>query len=117
MKRTNRLLRWFLFNGLIMASLWYGYEHDCQGAKNIALFCLWATIVVSPFFLVKECADSLENTFKYIPEWMELIYNGTIIALLVWHGAIVTGAFYFIHMVIITMAYQTYRVKITKPKK
>jgi len=109
MKKTLRILYWLIYSGLFMAMLFFGYEREINGLRNLALFCAWFHILISPFLWVKDIC--LKAKFLKINslKWMNLVFDIIIVGIFIWYGAIVTGIFYFFHMLIAFTAYSLYK--------
>ena len=114
MKKLRSILLWIVCNGLFVTALIYGYVYEIHGAKNIALFMAWFTIVLSPFVLIEDVYKTLPNI---VPRWLNISYDVCVIAFMIWHGAIATAIFYIVHTFMVVVAYEKRKLFLEKEKE
>lgn len=99
----KRVAKWILMNGLMAGFLWAGIVDGVDGAYRVGMFMLWLTIVLSflACIAVFSKQGKAELTWRR-PRWFiaaDVLFDLGILSFLVWHGFIVTGAFYLVHMI------------------
>ena len=104
--KAKRVIKWVIFNGVFLATLIAGTLFDVEGADNIATFFIWLTVFISPFYQNERVLDALRQKGGFaVSENVEWTFNIIIIALLVWDGRIITGAFYLLSSALTSVAY------------
>lgn len=101
-------------NALQAVCLFYGLVHEVQGALYIGMFMVWwcvgaafVTIPDSVWPIIREQFDE-QGVGSEIVHQVDVAYDFGIVAILVWHGWFVTGAFYAIHTVLLAGARRKY---------
>lgn len=91
---ANSTGTWLLYWSAIITLVVFGFAGDIEGARNMATFAVFTLAVLAPFGLhvvtVKQLASQPEP-----PEWRTQANIGLqlgVLGVLVWHGAMFTGA-------------------------
>lgn len=98
-------LSWFLFNTALISCLVCGFVFDIAGLRNVALFTIWLTAVLSVLTLVPLInKDLVEKMAQDNRPSAPLFARNTVIfitiAALVWFGALWTAGAYIVAVVI-----------------
>jgi len=101
----NKKIKWWLLNIVFAIAIYLGFIDGIDGAKNIAYFIAWSSIVLSLFMFSDEVIDKMAKEKRSVPSWASALYDLSVTAVFVWFGAWVTGLFYLIHFVIIEAAW------------
>ena len=100
-----RKIKYFAFNIIFAASLYFGLIQGFEPAANVALFIAWATIIISFCFLSDAAIEVLKKESRAMPAW----FNGTLdlvfLGVLVWTGYFITSAFYVVSVLIAIAAW------------
>ncbi len=109
----TRLLTYCLFHGVFIACLYYGHFKGIEGAENVALFIAWFTIIVSWFTLSEDGIDAVRKNPPIMPSAIDVPLDIMVVGVFIWAGALITGAFYTLHIFIVLLA----RDKAKEPKE
>lgn len=85
----KKALIWTLINATVTALLLVGFLADVQGARNVALFYIWAVAALSTLFLIDPSKAGKPG--RSVPVWLSAPYSTAVVGFLVWHGAIAVG--------------------------
>jgi hypothetical protein len=103
MKKAGRWVKWFVFNGVLVASIYYGLFRGVDGAANVAQFIVWFSFVVSLFLL----SDDVVNESKQkigelvVPVWLDSMLDVCLLAALAWHGWMWSAVAWVVHMILL----------------
>jgi len=101
---STKLLKYCLFQGVFIACLYYGYFKGIEGAENVALFLAWFLNVISWFMLSEDGIEIVRKNPPLIPKTIDVPLDMAIVGVFVWSGALITGVFYALHILIILFA-------------
>jgi len=103
-----KAIRWVLFNGGFSASIYFGAYLEHDGASNVAMFIAWVTIVMSLLLLSDTFIEKIkEKALKpSVPRWVDVFFDTAVIFSLIYIGWIITGVFYFIHLILAQGSYE-----------
>lgn len=96
MKRT---FMWFLLNGIFGLAIYLAYFQGVAGAERVAIFWAWALFVMSPVYMHSDVVDKMRERGRALPQWIDVLFDMSVVVIFVWFGAIFTGAAYLIHFV------------------
>ena len=98
----NNRLTYFIANGLFFLALWFGLVYDIKGALNIGIFMVWFAFVVSLFTGSKKIKEALIKNKNYpsVPMWLDVLFDMTIVILLIWFARWYSGTAYIIHAMV-----------------
>lgn len=100
-----RLFRWIIINLIFVISLYLGLFLGIEGAKNVALFMAWFSILASIFTLHEDVQEAFRKVFKKsgrtTPKSLNIAFDVCVIGAFVWAGFIFTGAAYLVHFILI----------------
>ncbi len=100
-----KILKYIIVNGLLISMLCLWFIYDISGAKNVALFMIWSAVVTSFFICTETMVKYLKKQgYPYVPRWIDVPFDFTIVGLLLWHGFFVTATFFFIQVILQTTA-------------
>ena len=85
----KKALIWVGINLTVAALLLVGFWVGIQGAKNVALFYIWAVAALSTLFLIDPAKAGKPG--RSVPLWVSAPYSIVVVGFLVWHGAIAAG--------------------------
>ena len=95
---------WYLIlNGIVASLLWFGLVEGVQGAQNVGLFAIWVISVMSLFFGTADVAKAVAAKGFSAPYWFDVLFDLSIVALLVWHSCYWSGTAYVVHMLMINV--------------
>jgi len=101
-----KTLRYFLINGVVVASIYLGMYNGDEGALNIALFLLWFTAISSLVLMsdtvIDEIADKI--TENSVPAWFDISLDTGVSLSLIYAGYFWLAGFYIFHMVLLLNA-------------
>jgi hypothetical protein len=92
---------WLLYWSAITATIGFGFICDIEGARNVATFAVFTLAALAPFGLHVDTVKSLASQPEP-PEWRTQATIGLqigVLGVLVWHGAMFTGAAWAFGMV------------------
>lgn len=96
-----RVLKWVIFNGAFLFLIYAGLFNDIKGAENVVTLFAWIAIIASFFTLHDPIADAVRKKGRPVPAWLDITLDILIVAAFAWSGALITGAFLFIRMILI----------------
>lgn len=102
-----RLFNWIAVNGVMLGCLYLGLYEGISGAENIGMFLVWLAIIVSPFLHLEDCIKTLKERGRTVPQAVNIGFDIAVVGMLVWNGFIITGALYFVHLVITEGVWKT----------
>lgn len=91
-------MRWIVVNSLFLVAIYVGYFEGVVGAKNLALFFAWVTIVFSFFMLSDASVDVMKKKGRSVPARISVSFELLVTCLFVWFGAWITAPFYLLHI-------------------
>lgn len=91
-----RLFKWAAIHTGFLAIFYLGFFAGSEGAYRLAMFILWAQIVLSPFMLNEKVIQMMREEGRSSPAWMSHAFDIGITGLLIWLGAVWTGSLYAI---------------------
>lgn len=100
-----RELKWFAFNGLFAVGIYYGFEKEIPGAKNVVLFFAWLNIVLTMFILHKDIIKQFSEKGRSVPKELNALYDISIASVFAWYGSWILATFWFIHFIIQEIAW------------
>lgn len=104
-------------NCLIIALLWIGLVEGVDGARNLGLFVVWVSIVLSFFVLVfDDVRNELVKKGASVPRSISVPTDFFIIGILAWTGYAVTAAFFFFAWAIVYSALHHKEAKADVPQ-
>ncbi|ARU30891.1 hypothetical protein CAP31_03825 [Sulfuriferula sp. AH1] len=59
LQRRIRAVMWLAINGAFAAMLWFGFVEGVEGARNLSLFLVWASFIISWGMLVPDIQKEL----------------------------------------------------------
>lgn len=99
-----RFMKYLVLNGIIAALLWLGLVEGIQGAQNLGIFAIWVLSILSLFFGAEDVAKGVAAKGGFgAPYWFDVLWDLSVLSLLVWHGWYITGGAYVIHMLMISV--------------
>ncbi|PRH82610.1 hypothetical protein [Arenimonas caeni] len=107
-------LGWILVHGVLVASLWTGFVDDVEGAARIGLFVCWVLIVLS-FFAHSDRVQAKADQDP-VPTWLNVVVDVLVLLFLVWHDAVVTAAFWLLHIGLWLSARETRKASERTPR-
>ena len=100
-----RELKWFAVNGLFAVGIYYGFQEEIQGAKNIVLFYAWLNIVLTMFILHEDIIKQIAKKGRSVPKEFNALYDIAITSVFAWYGSWILATFWFIHFIIQEIAW------------
>jgi len=91
---------WLAINGAFAAMLWFGFVEGVEGARNLSLFLVWASFIISWGMLVPDIQKELAKKGRSAPKAMNVLYDLSVTFFLVWFGAWVSAVAYAMHIVL-----------------
>ena len=117
-----KLIRWFVVNGLFALFLYLGFFEDMIGFERLIIFCCWVSgifgllILSMPEAVAKAMVD--KGYKNPIPSWVVGLYDSIVLAVLIYHGAIITGLVYSLNFLATQIIYnEIEKIKITNQMK
>jgi hypothetical protein len=98
-----KFLSYLILNGIVASLLWFGLVEGVQGAQNVGLFAIWVISVMSLFFGTDDVAKVVAAKGFSAPYWFDVLFDLSIVTLLVWHSCYWSGAAYLVHMLMISV--------------
>jgi len=95
-----KIIEFVSINSAFAASIYLGFFEGVEGAKNIAYFWAWFTIVVSVFALTEHAQAQFKKDGRSVPIRVVGTLKALFTLVLVYSGALVTGVFYAISSLI-----------------
>lgn len=86
-----RAASWLLLNGLLIGFVYAGFALEIQGAKNVALFCIWFVALANFATLSDDVARTVSAEGRSVPAWLNIAVDAGITLSLVWFEAWITG--------------------------
>ena len=91
-------LKYFLYNGLLILTAYFGLGQGVEGATYCFFFMAWLLIVTAfTVYLNPELKKKARDKGRSVPMALDVLVDLAIIYLLVWNGHFITGAFFLIH--------------------
>lgn len=100
MEKIKKQFNWLFFNGLFLAAIYYGLFEGINGAKNIAIFVAWLTFIISLSMLHDDVVKIIKKNGKYMPQWVDAIFDICVICSFLWFGYFITAIAYLISVLI-----------------
>ena len=91
-------LKWTIVNGLFLLVFYFGYFEEVDGAKRLALFMAWVSILLSFFMCADPVVEKMKEKGRRVPEKLSVSYDLLVTCLFVWFGAWITACFYLLHI-------------------
>lgn len=95
---------WIITRAMLVAGLWAGFVNGVDGAARIGLFMAWALIVISLFANTKHAIEYKVSNPHPVPPPVELTLQLAVLLFLIWHDALVTAAFWTLHILLLMVA-------------
>lgn len=98
-----------LLNFTMAYCLWVGVVNGLDGALNLGLFLAWFAIIMSFFAFSDSAKSARKKVFEHssIRKHLDTAYDIAVLVFLIWHGFMLTGAFYAVHILItLTIKYK-----------
>jgi len=107
-KKLKKTIVWILSNMAFCIVLYFGYIKGVQGAENIVNFwviilSVVTLIVALPTETRKKASKDINPNDKYIPVWLDTIYDICIVSFFVYFSAFIFATFYFLHVIAVAM--------------
>ncbi len=96
----KRLLKYLVTHFIFFGCLYLWIFHDVEGAQNVALVFAWLFFSGSLFVFSGDIRKAMVDKGRSVPMWFNTAIDLTIAVAFVWNGAIMTGVFYLIHMIL-----------------
>ena len=98
-------LVWFAINGLFTVGIYYGFEKGISGAKNVVLFYAWLNIILTMFILNEDVLKQFAKKGRSVSKELNALYDLAVTSAFVWYGSCVLGIFWFIHFIMLEIAW------------
>ena len=92
-----RAFKWLLMNGTCAALLWFAVAGGVEGAQNILLVLVWLLLLITPLMWTADLQKTLAERGRAVPAWLDGIFDLALVAVLLWHGWMLTGVAYLLH--------------------
>lgn len=96
----KRAFKWFLYNGLFAAALYFGFVAGVENAQRVALFIVWVMAIMAPVYLHKDVLAKIKEKGRSVPAWIDVTFDLGVLFTLVWFGAVVSGVAYLFHFIL-----------------
>ena len=94
-----KILRWVLFNAVILTAFLYGSMGGPEGFLYLSLFVLWLTAIGGTILNADNLLNMLDGPVELsVPYWVSFIADITMLVALVFFGHWFLGLFYMAHM-------------------
>lgn len=110
MTKLKLMMPWLITNAILFGSLYIGHFLGNAGFMSVFWFMVWALIALMfCLWFSKKSLERVCNSPAGIPLWLILCLDFSILFFIVWNHNIVTGAFWLVHMIIITEVHKKIR--------
>lgn len=96
----KKIIIWVLSNGLLAVALYLGFIKHAIEAERIAYFAAWIAIVCCLLQIPETSQALMKKAGRSVPVWIDIPFDILVALVFIWHAAWITGAFYFLHMII-----------------
>ena len=115
--KLTKILRWMLINGVFAWLAIEGLVYQNQAAFNVVVFFIWVVVVsITLTWLVSSARDKLFDIEPSVPVELDMLYDLSIVGLLVWYGHYWYGIMYLWQMIILQNFYAEAK-KARRPKQ
>jgi len=104
MKKLKKIVKYTLINILFVATIYYGFVENIEGAERLSLVIAWFIIICSWCALSDQVIELLSKNPPVIPRSIDVTFDFLVCAAFIWFGAVWTGAFYLLHIFLIMAA-------------
>ncbi len=96
-----KLITYIFFNGILAASLYFGFFENVEGAKNIAYFMAWMNFITSLVYLNDEAIKEFvkKKHSRTMPVFIDVTLDIVVTAVFLWFGAFMTATVYVLHVI------------------
>lgn len=101
----KRKLTWLILSVLTIGFAVAATVYHIQWAENILMFWLWVVICLTPFSLTKKFIEILREKGRMMPVLIDDMSDIIVLTMIIGDGWFVTGAFYFIALLIQEVAW------------
>ena len=96
----NAKITYIILNGGLAACLYMGFVFEISGAYNVAMAMAWFSIVCAALTtIIPDTELPLDN--RSFPKLVTRSFDFAVGIVFLWFGAIVTGIFFLIHILLI----------------
>jgi hypothetical protein len=102
-----KVSRYIFLNIIFFALCYFGVIEGVVGAGYVFWFIFWMMVVGS---LIASCSPQTVKKIKEkgptVPRWIDISLNMIIVAIVVWHGHYIAGAFFVIQVCLLENIYK-----------
>ena len=100
MKRFTKIIKWFIWNLIFGICLYLGIYNRITGFKNIAIFMIWFSSIISFSFYSDQVFNNMKNKYtKSVPYFVDTTFNVSVIMFLLFYSYIFSAIAATFHLI------------------